>query len=149
LNSELLERLRHVVSGGGDRTERAARAAELIRNEIGYRWVGIYDVLPGEIAVIAWSGPAAPTHPRFPRSRGLNGAAVAAGEPVVVQDVSTDPRYLTTLGTTRSEAVFPVTGAAGEVMGTLDIESEHANAFTTADRAGLEECAAALAPLWT
>jgi GAF domain-containing protein len=111
--------------------------------------VGIYDVLPAEIAVIAWNGPGAPTHPRFPRSRGLNGAAADTGAPIVVQDVSKDPRYLATLGTTRSEAIFPVKHAAGEVLGTLDVESDRANAFTEAECARLEECAEALAPLWT
>ena len=99
--------------------------------------------------MIAWSGPSAPTYPRFPRTAGLNGAAVRTGEPVIVQDVSADPRYLTTLSSTRAEAVVPVKSAAGVVVGTIDVESERAGAFTDADRALLEACAAALAPLWT
>jgi putative methionine-R-sulfoxide reductase with GAF domain len=49
------------------------------------------------IADIAWCGPTAPSHPRFPRSQGLNGAAVASRKAVVVQDVSKDRRYLPTL----------------------------------------------------
>jgi GAF domain-containing protein len=110
--------------------------------------VGLYDVLPEEIAVIAWSGPGAPAFPRFPRTEGLSGAAVRAGEPVVVQDVSADPRYLTTLGNTRAEAIFPVKSPTGAVVGTVDVESERANAFTDDDRALLEACAAALARLW-
>src|SRR5262245_45837469 len=83
------------------RAVRAARAADLIRRAGRYRWVGLYDVTEHEIAVIAWSGPAAPTHPRFPRGRGLNGAAVASRSAVVVQDVAKDPRYLATLTDTR------------------------------------------------
>ena len=31
-----------------------------IRETGGYRWVGIYDVAPDEIGIVAWSGPAAP-----------------------------------------------------------------------------------------
>jgi hypothetical protein len=34
--------------------------------------------LVDEIAVIAWDGPEPPNYPRFPISKGLNGAAVAA-----------------------------------------------------------------------
>src|SRR5918911_1017921 len=125
-----------------DRHGSPEREAELIRRAGPYRWVGIYDVLPEEIAVIAWSGPGAPAHPRFPRTAGLNGAAVGTGEPVIVQDVSADPRYLTTLSGTRAEAVIPVKSAAGEVVGTIDVESDRPNAFTDADRTLLEACAA-------
>jgi GAF domain-containing protein len=114
----------------------AARAAEEIRRAGGYRWVGIYTVLEREIAVVAWSGPGAPTHPRFPRERGLNGAAVRTGEPIVVQDVAADPRYLPTLGGTRAEAIVPVRSpSSGAVVGTIDVESDRVGAFTDADRA--------------
>jgi L-methionine (R)-S-oxide reductase len=141
--------LRRVLASVDSRATKAERAAALIRRAGPYRWVGIYEVLPEEIAVIAWSGPGAPAHPRFPRTAGLNGAAVGTGEPVIVQDVASDPRYLTTLSGTRAEAVIPVKSAAGEVVGTIDVESERADAFTDADRTLLEACAAALAPLWT
>ena len=140
--------IRRVLAGDATRAAKAAHIAELIRSAGPYRWVGIYDVLPDEITVIAWSGPGAPAYPRFPRTAGLNGAAVGTGEPVIVQDVSADPRYLTTLGGTRAEAVVPVKSAAGAVVGTIDVESERAGAFTDADRSLLKACAAALAPLW-
>jgi L-methionine (R)-S-oxide reductase len=148
-HERLVGSLRRVLEGVAPREEKAERAAELIRRAGPFRWVGIYDVLPDEITVIAWSGPGAPAYPRFPRTAGLNGAAVRAGEAVIVQDVSTDPRYLTTLGSTRAEAVFPVRSAAGDVVGTLDVESERVGAFTGADRTLLEVCVATLAPLWT
>src|SRR2546423_4720 len=115
----------------------------------GYRWVGLYDVRPSHIAAIAWTGPTAPRHPTFPRTQGLNGAAVAVGAPVIVQDVRNDPRYLTTFGSTRAEAIFPVCGAAGELVGTIDVESDRINAFTPEDEAFLRQCADVLAFLWS
>jgi len=128
---------------------KARRIAAAIRQMGPYRWVGIYDVSPEEIRVIAWSGPDAPAHPRFPASQGLCGAAVQGRTTVAVGDVTEDPRYLTTLGTTRSEIVVPALGQpTGPVVGLLDVESELLNAFGEEDRLRLEECAAALRPLW-
>jgi putative methionine-R-sulfoxide reductase with GAF domain len=86
----------------------------------------------------------------IPVSRSLRAsAAVSSGEAVVVGDVTTDPRYLTAFGSTRSEIIVPViVPAARKVVGTIDVESEHKNAFTDDDRATLERCAAAIADLF-
>ena len=130
-----------------DRQQRAARVAATIRRFGGYRWVGIYDVTADEIAVVGWDGPKPPAHPRFARSEGLCGAAVAAGEAVIVGDVTTDPRYLTTHATTRSEIVVPVF-AGGNVAGLIDVESERPDAFVERDEQLLERCAAVIVPLW-
>ena len=134
----------------GDRAGRAERIAGAIRRGGGYRWVGVYDVRGGEIAVLGWSGPGEPASPRFPATRGLGGAAVASGSTVVVGDVTADPRYLTTFGNTRSEMVVPVIPAAGaaSVAGLIDVESERPDAFTDTDRDLLQRCAVAIAPLW-
>ena len=134
-------------SAHDDRQRRAERVAASIRRFGGYRWVGVYDVTRDEIAVVGWDGPAAPTHPRFPRSQGLCGAAVAAGEPVVVGDVAADPRYLTTHTTTRSEIVVPVF-QNGTIVGLIDVESERPDAFGDRDKQLLERCAAVIGALW-
>jgi L-methionine (R)-S-oxide reductase len=140
--------LHRLIAEKGDRAERAKRIVEWIQARRGYRWVGLYDVLPAEIAAIAWTGPDAPAFPRFPRAKGLNGAAVAAGAPIVVQDVTQDPRYLTTFGTTRAEAIFPVRGPNDTILGTLDVESEEVGAFTDEEEEFLGECAHQLAAFW-
>lgn len=103
--------LRRQATAGGPRDARARSAAEVIRQAGDYRWVGLYDVTEHEIAVIGWSGPTAPAHPRFLRSQGLNGAAVPSRRPVMVQDVSQDGRYLPTLGDARGEMIVPSAGA--------------------------------------
>jgi hypothetical protein len=83
-----IEELRQCLAIPGDRVVQAKRAVKLIRRSRNYRWAGLYDVGGSEISVIAWDGPGAPTHPRFPITSGLNGAAVASGAAVIVQDVS-------------------------------------------------------------
>jgi len=67
---------------------------------------------------------------------------------VVVQDVHADARHLPTLEGTRAEAIFPVLDAAGAVVGTLDVESANAQAFTPARVSWLAACARALVPFW-
>jgi L-methionine (R)-S-oxide reductase len=145
--AELTAELVAISAGADDRERRAARVAASVRRFGGYRWVGIYDVSRGDIAVVGWDGPGAPTHPRFPHEQGLCGAAVAAGEAVIVGDVSADPRYLTTHATTRSEIVVPVV-AGRRVVGLIDVESERPDAFGDRDRQLLERCASVILPLW-
>jgi L-methionine (R)-S-oxide reductase len=129
------------------RDVRAARAAASIRRFGGYRWVGVYDVDEDEIAILGWDGPAPPAHPRFPRTDGLCGTAVATGDVVIVGDVAADPRYLTTHATTRSEIVVPIL-RRGVVVGVIDAESHLPDAFDERDSRLLGRCAAIITPLW-
>jgi len=144
----ILETVREIAARPGDRAGRAKDAAERIRSARNYHWVGLYDVTASEIRAIAWTGREAPAFPTFPRTQGLNGAAVDAGRPVIVNDVRADPRYLTTFGATRAEAIVPVR-RDGTIVGTLDVESDRVNAFDSADEEFLVSCAAALAVLWS
>ncbi len=146
-STPMIKRLREILSISGDRVGKARRISAAIRETGGYRWVGIYDVSDDEIGVVAWSGPSAPAYPRFPSSQGLCGATVQSRKTIAVGDVTQDPRYLTTLGTTRSEIVVPVLDG-GHVVGLLDVESDVTDAFSEDDRRCLEECAATLAPFW-
>jgi putative methionine-R-sulfoxide reductase with GAF domain/predicted phosphodiesterase len=141
-----------VVDGHGDGlslSERAHRVADALRAAGDYRWVGLYAVGPDRISVIAHTGDQPPTYPSFPRTQGLNGAAVRARASVVSNDVARDTRYLVAYASTGSELIVPVLGRDGEVVGTIDVESERTDAFGERDQALLEGCAAALAPLFS
>ena len=139
----LAERLAHP----DDREVVARELAQILRRSGRFRWVGLYDVGPSEVEVRGWSGPGPPAHPRFPRTAGLTGAAVASGRPVIVQDVRGDARHLPTLEGTRAEAIFPVAGPEG-VVGTVDVESANAQALTAERVRWLERCLEGLGPFW-
>ena len=143
-----LAALQRLADSGGSRAEKARAAARIIRALGSYRWTGVYDVSAREIAVIAWNGPEAPTYLRFPVTKGLNGAAVSSKKPVIVQDVASDPRYLTTIGGTRGEMIQPIIDARGAVVGTIDVESDRVNAFSARDEQLLAACAERLLWLW-
>ncbi len=146
---QILDQICSVLESSNHRTVKAQSLAELIGRSGGYRWVGIYDVAGDEIAAIAWTGPDAPAVPRFPVSQGLCGAAVRFGATVVVGDVTEDPRYLTTFGSTRSEIIVPMLHPVTRaILGLIDVESERVDAFSQDDRAFLEKCASSLSRLW-
>ncbi len=107
-----------------------------------YNWTGFYMLDPNDSATLVL-GPfhGAPTeHVRIPVTEGICGAAVAQGETVIVDDVSSDPRYLACSIETRSEIVVPIR-AHGKVVGEIDIDSHDLSAFGPEDRGFLEECA--------
>lgn len=107
-----------------------------------YNWTGFYMLDPHDPAMLVL-GPfvGAPTpHVRIPISQGICGAAVESGETVVVDDVNSDPRYLSCSISTKSEIVVPIY-AFGRVLGEIDIDSHQPAAFADQDRTFLEEIA--------
>lgn len=147
--NNVLGQIRMTAASGGDRAIRAGRLAEMIRKLGDYHWVGIYDVDEENVSLIGWNGPGAPEHPTFSATEGLTGAAISEKKPVIVGDVRNDPRYLAAFGSTLSEMIVPILApGGGRVIGTVDVESERANAFAPSDRQMVEQCAQAALPLW-
>src|SRR5580765_3356314 len=66
---------------------------------------------------------------RVAATEGIVGAAATLKEPVVVPDVTVDPRYLMVNPETRSELAIPMIHK-GKVIGVLDLESPQPNYFT-------------------
>jgi putative methionine-R-sulfoxide reductase with GAF domain len=117
-----IEALAAAVDSAAPREQRAREAAAIVKNaDRAYRWVGIYDVGDDEVALISHSG-------EQPSSEAVRtGATVVAGPEVIV----------------------PILGAeSGIVIGTLDVQSDRIDAFSSDAVAFLEECAAKLRPLY-
>jgi GAF domain-containing protein len=118
---------------------------ERLRNNLSaYNWVGFYMIeeTPGAEPMLVL-GPfvgADTPHKRIPLNQGICGAAASSGKTVVVDDVNSDPRYLTCSIETRSEIVAPIS-ANGKVVGELDIDSHQHAAFREEDRQLVEACA--------
>src|SRR5579863_3829204 len=69
-----------------------------------------------------------------PLNEGIVGAAAATRAPVLVDDVTQDPRYLNALDAVRSELAVPMV-ARGKLVGVLDLQSTREHAYTEQDRA--------------
>lgn len=77
--------------------------------------------------------PARPVGQLHINSQGLVPAAIRGGDIIYAPDVSKESRYLAHDPATRSELVFPLRTASG-VVGALDLQSHHLNAFDERDR---------------
>jgi len=76
--------------------------------------------------------------------QGLVGAAAAEGQPLLVNDVHADPRYVEAVPGSQSELVVPLR-RKGRVIGALNLLSDTAGQFTETDEAILRQFAAHVA----
>ena len=141
---EILAEIAHFAATAKDFAALQEFSVSLIAKRLPYyNWVGFYMLAPGDDNTLVL-GPfhGAPTeHIRIPVTEGICGAAVAQGETVIVEDVSSDPRYLSCSIDTKSEIVVPIR-THGKIAGEIDIDSHNLNAFGPDDRSLLEESAA-------
>jgi GAF domain-containing protein len=137
----LLDRFRHLASTAASLEElQAGLVAEMAAQLPHYSWTGFYMLDPDDsntLVLGAFVGDPTP-HVRIPVTQGICGAAVASGETVIVDDVNSDPRYLSCSIKTKSEIVVPIY-AHGRVIGEIDIDSHDPAAFGDKDRFFLEE----------
>src|SRR5215467_4716297 len=75
---------------------------------------------------------------------GLVGAAVADGQPLLVNDVHSDPRYVEAVPGSQAELVVPLRGK-GRVIGALNLLSDEPGQFTLVDEAVLRQFGANVA----
>lgn len=116
-----LSELTSAADSESARDERARASAEIIRNAKNYRWIGIYDVDDDDVTLIGHAGERPANEAARTRSTVVAGA----------------------------EVVVPILGAeSGIVIGIIDALSEDAGDRVTESVAFLEECAAALRPLY-
>ena len=116
---------------------------EMLAREVPtYNWVGIYRLVGNELVLGPFVGAPSP-HARIPLGRGICGAAATEATTIIVDDVSSDPRYLACSIETRSEIVVPIIHG-GVVLGEIDIDSHERAAFGPTDRDLLEKVASRL-----
>jgi len=80
----------------------------------------------------------------IPLGEGVVGAAAESREPVMVDDVRSDPRYLNALDAVRSELAVPMI-ARGKLVGILDVQSTRVRAYSDEERSLLRLIAARVA----
>jgi L-methionine (R)-S-oxide reductase len=139
----LLSEIRGAASSALTLESLQQAVVEILSRELAYySWTGFYMLDPHDpdtLVLGPFVGDPTP-HVRIPVTQGICGAAVASGETVIVDDVNSDPRYLSCSIKTKSEIVVPIY-AHEKVIGEIDIDSHDPAAFTQADKALLEEVA--------
>ncbi len=75
---------------------------------------------------------------------GITGAAAATREPILVSDVRSDPRYLSSVDAVRTELAVPML-ARKKLVGVIDVQSTREGAYNEHDRAMLSLIASRVA----
>jgi sigma-B regulation protein RsbU (phosphoserine phosphatase) len=129
----VLNEVSREISSILDVEELLRRAAELVKRVIDYQILSImlYDeeqhIFRHRVDVK--HGQRVQGKLRVAATEGIVGAAATLREPVLVRDVTSDPRYLMVNPETRSELSIPMMHK-GKVIGVLDLESPQLNYFT-------------------
>jgi len=147
VQKEVLEELQNFAQTAATAESLMERIAKRLHEKMTrYNWTGFYLVDPadpGYLIVGPYAGSFTP-NTRFSIGTGLCGAAATNGQVVVVQDVSTDPRYLAGSSLVKSEIVVPIY-VNKKLAAELDIESYFADTFTKPEQEFVEACAGVLA----
>jgi len=131
-----------------DIDEILVQVARLIHQTFDYYHVGIA-LIEGDEAVYKAGAGALWDDPQFQfrparlkvGQEGITGWVAAMGKPLLVPDVSQEPRYVWMRDSkTRSELAVPI-ALKGAVLGVLDVQSTHLNAFDEGDLMMLQSLA--------
>ena len=131
---ELLAEIGHEVAAVLDLDQLLARIAQLACRVIDYRTFGILllnEANELEIKVAVQYGEKV-VLPKIPLGEGLVGYAALHREPVLVPDVSRDPRYIKVVDDVRSELAVPLL-LKDRCIGVFDLESPELDAFAKRD----------------
>jgi sigma-B regulation protein RsbU (phosphoserine phosphatase) len=132
---ELLAEIGREVAAVLDLDELLARIAQLTKRVIDYRTFGILLLNEAsnelEMKVAVQYGEKV-TLPTVPLGEGLVGYAALHREPVLVPDVSKDPRYIQVVDDVRSELAIPML-IKDRCIGVFDLESPELDAFGKRD----------------
>lgn len=131
----------------GDETDivaRLANVAALIKEKMGFFWVGFYMVGPStgsgtELVLGPFQGPVACMRIGF--GKGVCGTAWKEARTIVVPDVEEFPGHIACSSLSKSEIVVPLF-KDGEVKGVLDIDSVETGTFDRIDAYWLGKIAA-------
>ena len=137
LDAEAFETLAEIgrdVASVLDLEKLFTRIAQLATRLIDYRTFGLFllnDLGELEIKVAVKYGEKVDV-PRIRLGEGLVGYAALHREPVLVPDVSLDPRYINVVADVRSELAIPLL-LKDRCIGVIDLESPQLDAFTKRD----------------
>lgn len=131
----LYKQIASLTEAESDPIANMANVSSMLHQTFGFWWTGFYRVVGNELVLGPFQGPMACT--RIAKGKGVCGTAWSEERTVVVEDVDKFPGHIACSSLSRSEIVVPV-WHNNEVIGVLDIDSEHLASFDTTDKEWLE-----------
>jgi L-methionine (R)-S-oxide reductase len=132
----LIPQIAALVSGESDINANLGNICAALKEQFKWLWVGFYMVKGDELVLGPFQGPVACT--RIAKGRGVCGAAWQQGEVIIVPNVDEFPGHIACSSASVSEIVLPLYNGS-EIMGVLDVDSEHSAHFDDTDKLYLIE----------
>ena len=142
----LIPQIKALIDGEPELVANLANVVAALKEQFGWLWVGFYLVKPAsakdsadksdELVLAPFQGPVACT--RIKKGRGVCGASWQKSETLIVADVEKFPGHIACSSLSRSEIVVPIV-RNNQVLGVLDVDSEHLNYFDETDKIYLEK----------
>ncbi|MBB2148384.1 GAF domain-containing protein [Pedobacter gandavensis] len=132
----LIPQIEALISGETDQIANLANIAAALKEQFNWFWVGFYLVKNDQLVLGPFQGPVACT--RIHKGKGVCGASWLQEETLIVPDVDAFPGHIACASASRSEIVLPIFKGT-EVIGVLDVDSEHLAHFDEIDAKYLKE----------
>lgn len=132
----LLPQIQALITGETDFIANLANTSAALKQAFNFWWVGFYLVKNDELVLGPFQGPVACT--RIAMGKGVCGTSWKEARTIVVPNVDEFPGHIACSAASKSEIVVPMF-KNGEIMGVLDVDSEHLNHFDDIDAHYLTE----------
>ena len=132
---EITPQIDALTSGETDLVANLANVAAVLKEALGFFWVGFYLKKGDQLVLGPFQGPLACTRIDF--DKGVCGHAYSTKNTVIVPNVDEFPGHISCSSAARSEIVVPIFDDRGDVFGVLDVDSDRLNDFSEIDRDGL------------
>ncbi|MDY0104876.1 MAG: GAF domain-containing protein [Lentimicrobium sp.] len=133
----LIFQLHSLIFGEPDIVANLANISAALKETFNWWWVGFYLVKGDELVLGPFQGPIACTRIRY--GKGVCGTAWKEKKSLLVPDVNAFPGHIACSAASVSEIVTPILNKSGEVVGVLDVDSEHYDVLDDTDVRFLEE----------
>lgn len=132
----IIPQIEALLYGETDIVANLANISAALKEQFNWFWVGFYMVKNGELVLGPFQGPVACT--RIAKGKGVCGSAWEQQKTLIVPDVEVFPGHIACASASRSEIVVPVYHN-NEVVGVLDVDSEHLAHFDEVDAQYLKQ----------
>ncbi len=135
--AEITPQIDALISSEPDLMANLANVAAVLKEALGFFWVGFYLKKHEQLILGPFQGPVACTRIDF--GKGVCGHAYSTAATVIVPNVDEFPGHIACSSAARSEIVLPIFDMTGGVFGVLDVDSDRLDDFSEIDREGLTQ----------
>lgn len=133
---QVLPQINGLIEHEKDLIANLANITAALKQQFNWWWVGFYLIKNNELVLGPFQGPVACT--RIQYGRGVCGTSWKEKKTIIVDDVSIFPGHIACSSFSKSEIVVPVF-SNNQIIGVLDVDSEHLQHFDDVDKKHLEE----------